>query len=212
MEFDIKGYIIALLLGILSGLGLANVFNLDFSTAITTAGTFMAGIGAIGTVYIAYRALHSWKEKVAYDTLKLSVSNALVLLDRVYIDGNSIRLQSVKLFTPNGGITGEMYLQSAMNVIEIISKYNFYVLDMELYSRKIGIQPDGLDSLVKNRKSNVMRSSLKKMTDLAVKGNESKSINTEELDTMAKDFYETINTEKKLVHCFYKDLVNEFWH
>ncbi|MFT7343148.1 hypothetical protein [Alteromonas sp.] len=210
MEFDIKGYIIALLLGILSGLGLANVFNLDFSTAITTAGTFMAGIGAIGTVYIAYRALHSWKEKVAYDTLKLSVSNALVLLDRVYIDGNSIRLQSVKLFTPNGGITGEMYLQSAMNVIEIISKYNFYVLDMELYSRKIGIQPDGLDSLVKNRKSNVMRSSLKKMTDLAVKGNESKSINTEELDTMAKDFYETINTEKKLVHCFYKDLVNEF--
>lgn len=131
MEFDIKGYIIALLLGILSGLGLANVFNLDFSTAITTAGTFMAGIGAIGTVYIAYRALHSWKEKVAYDTLKLSVSNALVLLDRVYIDGNSIRLQSVKLFTPNGGITGEMYLQSAMNVIEIISKYNFYVLDME---------------------------------------------------------------------------------
>ena len=210
MEFDIKDYIIALLLGILSGLGLANVFNLDFSTAITTAGTFMAGIGAIGTVYIAYRALHSWKEKVAYDTLKLSVSNALVLLDRVYIDGNSIRLQSVKLFTPNGGITGEMYLQSAMNVIEIISKYNFYVLDMELYSRKIGIQPDGLDSLVKNRKSNVMRSSLKKMTDLAVKGNESKSINTEELDTMAKDFYETINTEKKLVHCFYKDLVNEF--
>jgi hypothetical protein len=210
MEFDIKGYIIALLLGILSGLGLANVFNLDFSTAITTAGTFMAGIGAIGTVYIAYRALHSWKEKVAYDTLKLSVSNALVLLDRVYIDGNSIRLQSVKLFTPNGGITGEMYLQSAMNVIEIISKYNFYVVDMELYSRKIGIQPDGLDSLVKNRKSNVMRSSLKKMTDLAVKGNESKSINTEELDTMAKDFYETINTEKKLVHCFYKDLVNEF--
>lgn len=210
MEFDIKGYIIALLLGILSGLGLANVFNLDFSTAITTAGTFMAGIGAIGTVYIAYRALHSWKEKVAYDTLKLSVSNALVLLDRVYIDGNSIRLQSAKLFTPNGGITGEMYLQSAMNVIEIISKYNFYVLDMELYSRKIGIQPDGLDSLVKNRKSNVMRSSLKKMTDLAVKGNESKSINTEELDTMAKDFYETINTEKKLVHCFYKDLVNEF--
>ena len=210
MEFDIKGYIIALLLGILSGLGLANVFNLDFSTAITTAGTFMAGIGAIGTVYIAYRALHSWKEKVAYDTLKLSVSNALVLLDRVYIDGNSIRLQSVKLFTPNGGITGEMYLQSAMNVIEIISKYNFYVLDMELYSRKIGIQPDGLDSLVKNRKSNVMRSSLKKMTDLAVKGNESKSINTEELDTMAKDFYETINTEKKLVHCFYKDLLNEF--
>ena len=210
MEFYIKGYIIALLLGILSGLGLANVFNLDFSTAITTAGTFMAGIGAIGTVYIAYRALHSWKEKVAYDTLKLSVSNALVLLDRVYIDGNSIRLQSVKLFTPNGGITGEMYLQSAMNVIEIISKYNFYVLDMELYSRKIGIQPDGLDSLVKNRKSNVMRSSLKKMTDLAVKGNESKSINTEELDTMAKDFYETINTEKKLVHCFYKDLVNEF--
>ena len=195
MEFDIKGYIIALLLGILSGLGLANVFNLDFSTAITTAGTFMAGIGAIGTVYIAYRALHSWKEKVAYDTLKLSVSNALVLLDRVYIDGNSIRLQSVKLFTPNGGITGEMYLQSAMNVIEIISKYNFYVLDMELYSRKIGIQPDGLDSLVKNRKSNVMRSSLKKMTDLAVKGNESKSINTEELDTMAKDFYETINTD-----------------
>ena len=142
----------------------------------------------------------------------MSVSNALVLLDRVYIDGNSIRLQSVKLFTPNGGITGEMYLQSAMNVIEIISKYNFYVLDMELYSRKIGIQPDGLDSLVKNRKSNVMRSSLKKMTDLAVKGNESKSINTEELDTMAKDFYETINTEKKLVHCFYKDLVNEFWH
>jgi predicted RND superfamily exporter protein len=76
MEFDIKGYIIALLLGILSGLGLANVFNLDFSTAITTAGTFMAGIGAIGTVYIAYRALHSWKEKVAYDTFKLSVSNA----------------------------------------------------------------------------------------------------------------------------------------
>ncbi len=210
MEFDIKGYIIALLLGILSGLGLANVFNLDFSTAITTAGTFLAGIRAIGTVYLAYRALHSWKEKVAYDTLKLSVSNALVLLDRVYIDGNSIRLQSVKLFTPNGGITGEMYLQSAMNVIEIISKYNFYVLDMELYSRKIGIQPDGLDSLVKNRKSNVMRSSLKKMTDLAVKGNESKSINTEELDTMAKDFYETINTEKKLVHCFYKDLVNEF--
>ena len=210
MEFDIKGFIIALLLGILSGLGFANVFNLDFSTAITTAGTFMAGIGAIGTVYIAYRALYSWKEKVAYDTLKLSVSNALVLLDRVYIDGNSIRLQSVKLFTPNGGITGEMYLQSAMNVIEIISKYNFYVLDMELYSRKIGIQPDGLDSLVKNRKSNVMRSSLKKMTDLAAKGKQSKSINEEELNTIARDFYKIIKTEKELVHCFYKDLVNEF--
>ena len=210
MEFDIKGYIIALLLGILSGLGLANVFNLDFSTAITTAGTFMAGIGAIGTVYIAYRALYSWKEKVAYDTLKLSVSNALVLLDRVFIDGNSVKLQSVKLFTPSEGVSGEMYLQSAINVLDIIAKYNFYVLDMELYSRKIGIQPDGLDSLIKNRKSNVLISSLKKMTDLAAKGKQSKSINEEELNTIARDFYKIIKTEKELVHCFYKDLVNEF--
>ena len=210
MEFDIKGFIIALLLGILSGLGFANVFNLDFSTAITTAGTFMAGIGAIGTVYIAYRALYSWKEKVAYDTLKLSVSNALVLLDRVFIDGNSVKLQSVKLFTPSEGVSGEMYLQSAINVLDIIAKYNFYVLDMELYSRKIGIQPDGLDSLIKNRKSNVLISSLKKMTDLAAKGKQSKSINEEELNTIARDFYKIIKTEKELVHCFYKDLVNEF--
>lgn len=210
MEFDIKGFIIALLLGVLSGLGFANIFNLDFSSAITTTGTFLAGVGAIGTVYIAYRALHSWKEKVAYDALRTSVSNALVLLDKIYIGGTSIRVQSVKLYEPNGGITAEEYIQFAMNVIEMISKYNFHVLDMELYSRQLGIQADGTDSLIKNRKSNVIRSGLKKMTDLTVKGSESKTVNVEELDKITKDFHETINTEKSLVYRFYKDLVNEF--
>lgn len=210
MEFDIKGFIIALLLGVLSGLGFANIFNLDFSSAITTTGTFLAGVGAIGTVYIAYRALHSWKEKVAYDALRTSVSNALVLLDKIYIGGTSIRVQSVKLYEPNGGITAEEYIQFAMNVFEMISKYNFHVLDMELYSRQLGIQADGTDSLIKNRKSNVIRSGLKKMTDLTVKGSESKTINVEELDKITKDFHETINTEKNLVYRFYKDLVNEF--
>lgn len=210
MNFDIKGFIIALLLGVLSGLGFANIFNLDFSSAITTTGTFLAGVGAIGTVYIAYRALHSWKEKVAYDALRMSVSSALVLLDKIYIGGTSIRVQSVKLYTPNGGITAEEYIQFAMNVIEMISKYNFHVLDMELYSRQLGVQADGTDSLIKNRKSNVIRNGLKKMTDLTVKGSDSKTINVEELDKITKDFYETINTEKNLVYRFYKDLVNEF--
>ena len=63
MEFDIKGFIIALLLGVLSGLGFANIFNLDFSSAITTTGTFLAGVGAVGTMYIAAKALKSWKVK-----------------------------------------------------------------------------------------------------------------------------------------------------
>lgn len=210
MEFDIKGYIIALLLGILSGLGLANVFNLDFSTAITTAGTFMAGIGAIGTVYIAYRALHTWKEKVAYDTLKMSVSNALVLLDRIYIDGTSIRTQSLKMFALKGRITAEEYVQGAMNTIEAISRYNFHILDMELYSRKLSIQPDGIEKLIKDRKSNVVRASLGKITDLTLKGDESGRIDKEDLDAMSKDFFKTVNTQKELVYLFYKGLVDEF--
>ena len=210
MEFDIKGYIIALLLGILSGLGLANVFNLDFSTAITTAGTFMAGIGAIGTVYIAYRALHTWKEKVAYDTLKMSVSNALVLLDRIYIDGTSIRTQSLKMFALKGRITAGEYVQGAMNTIEAISRYNFHILDMELYSRKLSIQPDGIEKLIKDRKSNVVRASLGKITDLTLKGDESGRIDKEDLDAMSKDFFKTVNTQKELVYLFYKGLVDEF--
>jgi hypothetical protein len=63
MDFDIKGFIIALLLGILSGIGFANIFNLDFSSAIDTTGTFLAGVGAVGTMFIAAKALKSWKVK-----------------------------------------------------------------------------------------------------------------------------------------------------
>lgn len=210
MDFDIKGFIIALLLGVLSGLGFANVFNIDFSSAIATTGTFLAGVGAIGTVYIAYRALHSWKEKVAYDTLKVSVRSALVLLDRIYIDGTSIRSQSLKLYEPKSEITTEEYVQGVMNAIEAISRYNFYILDMELYSKKLSVQPNGIETLIKDRKSNTIRAILGKISDLALKDNESGRIDKDDLDTIAKEFFKTVNTQKELIYLFYKGLINDF--
>jgi|GEM_PF-3449293 len=210
MEFDIKGFIIALLLGVLSGLGFANIFNLDFSSAITTAGTFMAGIGAIGTVYIAYRALHSWKEKVAYDTLKSNISDAMVLLDRIYLDSNSIRLQIVSLFKGSGGITVDDYLKSTRNVLEVISKYDFCILGVELYSNKLDINLKGIASLIENRKASVIKNRLKDVTDLAIESNKSNNVNSVQLDTLVADLYITINKEKQLITLLYRDLVNEF--
>lgn len=210
MDFDIKVGLIGLLLGVLSGLGFANVFNLDFSAAITTTGTFMAGIGAIGTVCIAYKALHSWKEKVAYETLKSSISNAMVLLDRLYLDSTFLRLQTVSLFRVNSEVTSEKYIEHTLTVLEVISKYNFHVLDVELYSKKLNVHPNGIGSLIENRKSSIIRNSLKKVTDLAVYSNKDKSIDEDHLDILVNDLYKTINKEKELMTTVYKGLVNGF--
>lgn len=38
-----------------------------FSTAIITTGTFMAGLGAIGTMVIAITALKGWKSQSDYN-------------------------------------------------------------------------------------------------------------------------------------------------
>lgn len=210
MEFDIKGFIIALLLGILSGIGFANVFNLDFSTAIITAGTFMAGIGAVGTVYIAYRALHSWKEKVAYDTLTSSISNAMILLDRLYLDSSSLRLQTISLFKPTDGVISDGYLKHTLAMLEVVSKYNFCALDVELYSKQLKIYPKGIDSIIENRKSNVMNVSLKKVTDFAIYSNRNKHVDEEQLDLMVTGLYRAISKEKEIIVVLYRDLVNEF--
>ncbi len=67
MDFDIKGYLIVLLLGIIVGLGYANIFDKDFNEAVSSVGALLAGVGAVGTLIVAAKALMGWKKESDYN-------------------------------------------------------------------------------------------------------------------------------------------------
>ncbi len=58
MDFDIETFVMGCLVGLALGLGIADLVDKDLSTAATSLGALMAGVGALGTMYIAYTALN----------------------------------------------------------------------------------------------------------------------------------------------------------
>ena len=61
MEFDIKALIIALLLGIISGLGFANIFGVDWWEELSSIGSLLGGLAAIFAAGVALKTLRRWR-------------------------------------------------------------------------------------------------------------------------------------------------------
>ncbi len=96
MDFDIKIYVSILILGIISGLGFANIFSKDFSAVITTLGTYMAGVGAIGTMLIAFQALKGWKNQSDYSLVMTKYEECLGDMDRYMLVTNRLNIHYLK--------------------------------------------------------------------------------------------------------------------
>ncbi|MDK2763931.1 MAG: hypothetical protein KYX63_08085 [Alteromonas macleodii] len=60
MDFNIKTWLIGLLLGIIAGLGFSQVFDKDFTDALSSLGSFLGGLAGIGAAVAAFAALKRW--------------------------------------------------------------------------------------------------------------------------------------------------------
>lgn len=93
MDFDKKTFVMGCLIGLSFGLGIADLVDKDLSTAATSLGALMAGFGALGTMYLAYLALSSWKTKSDFDRLIEEVRNVrkhfLSLVELIAMDGSA---------------------------------------------------------------------------------------------------------------------------
>jgi hypothetical protein len=66
VNFDIKTLIIGLLLGIISGVGYANVFGIDWWDEISSIGSLLGGIAGFGALLVAYIAYQKWQRGIDY--------------------------------------------------------------------------------------------------------------------------------------------------
>lgn len=66
MDFDIKTLIIGLLLGIISGVGFANIFGIDWWNEISSLGSLLGGVAGLGALIVAYVAYQKWQRGIDY--------------------------------------------------------------------------------------------------------------------------------------------------
>lgn len=66
MDFDIKTWLIGLLLGIIAGLGFSQIFDKNYTDALSALGSFLGGLAGIGAATIAFLALKRWKRQHNY--------------------------------------------------------------------------------------------------------------------------------------------------
>ena len=61
MDLDIKALIIALLLGLISGIGFANIFGIDWWNELSSIGSLLGGVAALFAASVALKTLKRWR-------------------------------------------------------------------------------------------------------------------------------------------------------
>lgn len=84
MEFDIKTLIIGLLLGIISGVGFANIFGIDWWNEISSVGSFLGGIAGLGALMVAYAAYKKWQRATDYSIFLEQYKNLAENINEIF--------------------------------------------------------------------------------------------------------------------------------